>query len=505
MYNMIKPTILITDEINCKLVNFSEDIIHYFHKKFEFKVPNARFSPKYQLGIWDGTISFFSKSGETYLNLLEKIIPDLVEIKTKFDVVDSRSKVSIDIEHIDKDYFKHIIHPDTQQPLEIRDYQIDSINTLLDKRGGILLGSTGCGKTTITAVLCEVYNKLNIKSLVIVPNTSLLNQTFKNLHNCELDVGRLGGGYKDPSHMTVISTWQTLQNIKPIMKDFNMVIVDETHVAKGAVIQDLFKTAGNHILYRYGLSGTMPKDDIDLLSIQNVLGNVESTITARTLIDQGYLSDLHIQVHQLEENFECQYASFIENNPRSKLKYNKFKDSYFPDYQSEKSYIRVNPDRLEYIADLLIQRSLIGNVFALVDNIQFGKKLTKIIKSKTDNDKVYFVSGSDDVENRQEIYNSFSDNDHIICVATVHCAGVGTDIARVYQLFLIDLGKSFIRTIQAIGRGLRRAKDKNYIDVVDVCSDLKYSKRHMTQRIRFYKEAEYPYSKEKIKYNIIKD
>lgn len=497
---MSKPSIVLIDEINCKLVNFSNDILSYFHKKFEYDVPSARFSPKYQLGIWNGKISFFTKSGDTYINLLPQIVPDLVKIGVKFDMVDNRSKDTIELDLIDEDYFSDVIHPDTNEPLKIRGYQVDSINTLIDKRGGILLGSTGCGKTTITAVICSIYNKANIKSLVIVPNTSLVNQTFETLDNCQLDVGRMGGGHKDPNHETVISTWQTLQNIKPIMKDFGMAIVDETHSAKGNVIQDLFKSAGCDIKYRYGLTGTMPKDEIDLISISNILGKVESTISARKLIDEGYLADLHIQINQLEENFEEQYESFKEHNPLSKTKYNAFKNSYFPDYQAEKSYLRGNPKRLEYLADLLIQRSLMGNVFALVDNIQFGKKLLKIIKTKLDKEHIYFVSGKDDVTNRQEIYNLFKDNDNIICLATVHCAGVGTDISRIYQLFLIDLGKSFIRTIQAIGRGLRKAKDKDYIDIVDICSDLKYSKRHVAERIRFYKEAEYPHTKTKVKY-----
>lgn len=497
---MAKPTIVLLDEINCKLVNFQPDILSYFHKKFEYEVPSARFSPKFQLGIWDGKISFFNKSGDTYINLLGKIIPDLVEIEYKFMVTDGRKKCNLSLEHIDRDYFNHIIHPDTQEPLKLRQYQVDAVNTLIDEKGGILLAATGAGKTTITAALCKLFNDVGIKCVVIVPSVSLVKQTKVTLINCQLDVGELSGGTKDPDHMTVISTWQTLNNIKPIMKDFGMVICDETHGAKGNVIQSLLKDAGNDIRYRFGLTGTMPKDDIDFISITNVLGEVVYEISARTLIDQGYLADLHIQIHQLEENFEEQYEKFKEHNPLSKTKYPAFKNSYFPDYQAEKSYLRGNPDRLEYLADLLIQRSLLGNVFALVDNIQFGKKLLKIIKSKLDKEHIYFVSGKDDVKNRQEIYNLFKDHDNIICLATVHCAGVGTDISRIYQLFLIDLGKSFIRTIQAIGRGLRKAKDKDYIDIVDICSDLKYSKRHVAERIRFYKEAQYPHTKHKIKY-----
>ncbi|MGI0076378.1 MAG: hypothetical protein ACREAU_03115, partial [Nitrosopumilaceae archaeon] len=75
-------------------------------------------------------------------------------------------------------------------------------------------------------------------------------------------------------------------------------------------------------------------------------------------------------------------------------------------------------------------------------------------------------------------------------------AGIGIDIARIFNLIYIDGGKSFIKTIQTIGRGLRKAKDKGFVKVVDICSDFKYSKRHLTERIGFYKQAKYPYSKQ---------
>jgi len=66
---------------------------------------------------------------------------------------------------------------------------------------------------------------------------------------------------------------------------------------------------------------------------------------------------------------------------------------------------------------------------------------------------------------------------------------------------LIDLGKSFIRIIQTIGRGLRMDKDKEFVSVSDVCSDLKYGKKHVRERVKYYKEAKYPYQKTVVKYD----
>ena len=55
-------------------------------------------------------------------------------------------------------------------------------------------------------------------------------------------------------------------------------------------------------------------------------------------------------------------------------------------------------------------------------------------------------------------------------------------------MVLIEPGKSFVRVIQSIGRGIRKAEDKDYPHVVDITSNPKYSKRHLTKRKAFYKE-----------------
>ena len=65
---------------------------------------------------------------------------------------------------------------------------------------------------------------------------------------------------------------------------------------------------------------------------------------------------------------------------------------------------------------------------------------------------------------------------------------------------MIEPGKSFVRTIQSIGRGLRVADDKSFVNVMDVCSNCKYSKRHLTKRKAHYKESGYKFSVKKVDY-----
>jgi len=65
---------------------------------------------------------------------------------------------------------------------------------------------------------------------------------------------------------------------------------------------------------------------------------------------------------------------------------------------------------------------------------------------------------------------------------------------------LIEPGKSFVRVIQSIGRGIRKAKDKDFVQIYDVTSRCKFSKRHLTKRKQFYTQAQYPYSVEKVNF-----
>ena len=77
-------------------------------------------------------------------------------------------------------------------------------------------------------------------------------------------------------------------------------------------------------------------------------------------------------------------------------------------------------------------------------------------------------------------------------------AAVGINIPRIFNLVLVEPGKSFVRVIQSIGRGIRKAEDKDHVQIWDITSTCKFAKRHLTKRKAFYKEANYPFSVEKV-------
>ena len=133
-----------------------------------------------------------------------------------------------------------------------------------------------------------------------------------------------------------------------------------------------------------------------------------------------------------------------------------------------------------------------GNTLILVDRIETGNLLQEQL-----GERAVFVSGKDKSTKRKEQYDEVAISDDKIIIATYGIAAVGLNIPRIFNLVLIEPGKSFVRVIQSIGRGIRRAEDKDFVQIWDVTSTCKFSKRHLTKRKQFYKEANYPFTVEK--------
>jgi superfamily II DNA or RNA helicase len=109
-----------------------------------------------------------------------------------------------------------------------------------------------------------------------------------------------------------------------------------------------------------------------------------------------------------------------------------------------------------------------------------------------------FVSVATKGKERQDHYDQVADATDKIIVATYGVAAVGINIPRIFNLVLIEPGKSFVRVIQSIGRGIRKAEDKDHVQIWDVTSTCKFAKRHLTKRKQFYREANYPFTAEKL-------
>lgn len=495
-----KARIRILDEVNAVVAGLQSDHIEIFFKRFGVKAPNYYFHPKYRLGQWDGYIRYFSKAGKTYTYLLDEIIPPLTSFGYEFILEDKRQEGSINVDLVDENYFSHINDFETGEPIKLRYYQVEAANKLLECGYGVCVAGTGAGKTLLNAVLVDAYGQKGLSSITIVPTSDLIGQTKEQFLDLNMDVGEYSGDNKDIKHLHVVSTWQALQNNPSILRNFQVVIVDECHSLGGKILLDLLVKHGGHLQYRFGLTGTMPKEEANIMAVHIAVGPVRYEIPAYQLIEEKYLAKMDIDIYQLKEDFHGEYKSYLETtNDNPPLSYTKFKNEYFAEYTDEKRFLQTDKERLQWMVDYIeLKRDEgRGNVLCLVNGIAFGRKLESEIEG------AIFIYGEDSRKVRKEVYDLFNNNNNLVVIATAKIARLGLNIKRIFNLMFIDVGKSFITVIQSIGRGLRRAPDKEYVKVSDICSDMKYAKRHLQERIKYYREAKYPYKKHSINYRDI--
>lgn len=343
--------------------------------------------------------------------------------------------------------------------IDLYDIQVDAPHHSYYDASGILHHNT-----IMVAGMCDVFGQEGFRTMTIVPSSDLVTQTSNTFKLCGIEHGVYSGAEKCIEMPHVIATWQALQNKPQLISDFHVAIVDEAHGAKAQVIGDLLTNHGKHIGYRYGFTGTWPKPETDQYTLRGSIGEILYRIDAADLIRMGYLANLEIQPIEIQEKAE----------------------EDFPDYASEKSYTSRSQERLEFLADLIIAKANThGNTLVLVNSIKQGQQLQKLIKDSV------FLCGADENDVRAEWYSMFDKRDDLIVLATAGIASTGISIDRIFHLCLIDAGKSFVRAIQSIGRGLRKGHDKEFVHVSDVYSGLKWGKKHARERIKFYKEASY--------------
>jgi len=483
---MPQATLHIRDEVNVKIEGLELDARRRLVNRFKYDVPYARYLPAVRLGRWDGKVSYFQLGGSTYVNLLPEILPMLEDMGYDIELDDQRDyDVSFGFQAVREDTFAEQTwpagHPQAGTAIMLRDYQVEIVNNFLANPQCIQEVATGAGKTIMTAALSWSVQPHG-RSIVIVPNKSLVTQTEKDYRNLGLDVGVYFGDRKEFGHQHTICTWQSLnillKNTRNAEADITIgeflegvvcVMVDEVHMAKADALKALLTGVMSQVPIRWGLTGTIPKEDFESKSLLVSLGPVINRLAAAELQGRGVLAQCHVNVVQLVDHVD------------------------YKNYQSELKYLLEEPGRLDTMAGVIQKVNETGNTLVLVDRITAGRALVERL-----GDRAVFVSGATKARDRQEEYDEVAESTDKIIVATYGVAAVGINIPRIFNLVLVEPGKSFVRVIQSIGRGIRKAEDKDFVQIWDITSTCRFAKRHLAKRIQYYNEAQYPFTRERL-------
>ena len=491
---MKKTKLVLQDEVNCRFVDLEPSTRRKVVECLSFTPGYARHTPAFKMGRWDGKISYATVGGGTYINLLDKVIPVVEADGYEIELDDRRVPFPVQFTPVDENYLSEFAWPDDHrlagEPIILAEHQVRAVNTYLTNPQAMMSIATGAGKTILTAALATKVQETipGGRTLTIVPNKSLVGQTEDDFRLCGLDVGVYFGDRKEWGHQHIVATWQSLsvfakknkqkrieidRGFLDLLKGVVAVVVDEAHSAKAVELKNLLSdpNGGANIPLRWGMTGSVPDEEYEFFAILGVLGPVVGEITAKELQDKDVLSSCHIHVKQTDESHLV-----------------------FEDYHAANKFLVTDQSRMEWLAEFVTELSKTGNVLILHEKIATAEVLNDLIED------LVVVDGSNSLKKRKQKYSAFSDDTKIIAAATYGVAAVGINIPALHHVVLIECGLSIVRVLQSIGRGLRRTNIKHHVDIYDICSTNKFSKKHLAERKKRYKKAEYPFSIDHISY-----
>lgn len=163
----------------------------------------------------------------------------------------------------------------------LRDEQVQAMDKLLEHDNGVLSGTTAFGKTVVAI---RMIAERKVSTLIVVDKASLVGQWKSKLMEFliinetlpEPDlgvkkrgrgrarevIGQLGQGKSRLGGVIDIALMQSLNRkgeVKPCVKDYGMIIVDECHHVAAFSFDEILRTA--NAKYVYGLTATPARKD----------------------------------------------------------------------------------------------------------------------------------------------------------------------------------------------------------------------------------------------------
>jgi len=408
--------------------------------------------------------------------------------------------------YLDANQIKHQVDPNLRKHIDVgfddteiksfpnltyRDHQDKSVRMAIKKGRGVVVIPTAGGKTLIMAAIIETMrqklNDPNALALVLVPSIQLVEQTSKDFESYGVEnVTKWSGkNIPDPDATTIVVSNQILLSEKSdisVLSEVKILLVDETHgLRRGNEINKIFDLITTN--HKFGFTGTMPSSPIDQWNIMGKIGPIVYEEKTKDLRQKNFVSDFNIMILNIKH---VNPPTFTSNLVRPAEAYN---------YELE--YLLNNTRRNEIIAKLASR--LTENTIIMVDRIEHGENIKEMLLKICDKDRpVYFIQGSTEMEDREQVRKLMEQRNDIIAVAVSKIFSTGINIPNLHNIIFASAGKAKIKIMQSIGRALRLHPTKKMATIFDIADNTKYSKVHLAERIKLYNSENYKYEKKEI-------
>lgn len=474
------------------LVDCEESAAMELSEHLCFEIPNARFSPKYKAGMWDGKIRLFSpRSPYLALGLAPRAASFFkksgYDINVDSGVIESFLDHTYEQDELDSWIDSCDLRNELGESITPFDHQLESVHCMLKHKRMILVSPTNSGKSLI--IFLVALRRLEIsdrKVLIIVPNVNLVGQMYRDIcaysddtRITNSDVQEIYAGKDKKSKCKiVISTWQSIfKEDASWFDDFETVICDEGHLATAQSINSIMDKCHN-ATYRYAMTGTLTGQKCHQLVIEANFGPVKKFVTTKDLMDAGISAQLDVK--SVIFNYDDNIIGSLKKRT----------------YDDELKFVMHLPERNNAIINLVSR--LNGNVIVLFNNVEHGDILLDCSNGKQSDKKFFYISGRTSVEERKRVIAIMEKETNVVVFATYGIFSVGISVKNIDHLVFASSTKSIIRVLQSIGRALRVSQRKKMATAWDIVDNLStnnrinYSIKHYLQRQEIFEREEFP-------------
>ena len=353
------------------------------------------------------------------------------------------------------------------KPNSMQERFIANLRKILEQgeERALLISATGTGKTYASAF---AMRELGFKRvLFLVHRGQLARQTKKSYEKVfakSISMGLVGAGYREYDADYVFATVQTLNRDEHLLqyaKDaFDCIVLDEAHHVSAETYQKIMKHFTPKLWL--GMTATPDKRD-DNIAGRNVYEIFNYQIAYEIRLQQAMEEDLLCPFHY----FGITDLSIIGDNEECNCDFSMLtSDERVKHIVAQADYYGYSGEKVK------------GLVFCstLMETEVLSAKFNKMINPLTGKEfRTIALNGSASEQERQTAFERLAmdegdatdENEPLDYIFSVEILNEGVDIVEVNQVIMLRPTQSPIVFIQQFGRGLRKAKGKEYVVILD--------------------------------------
>ena len=443
---------------------------------FRVKHPNAWHIKMYQRGNnrWDGYVKYISESGKFRIGLLPKVYQALQDMGVSVKILDKRVQKDIPVK-IPNKLGDMVLYPK----------QKEALKTLLNNKVGnipfrICVGdySVGFGKSLLFCAIHEAFSR-KLKTILLLSDSNLFNQVKRELPPM------LPGEDMKFVQGSKVTTWgnfnvamvQSLsRNIKQYsynLSQMDIVLIDEADI----IDNNLYKKVIEHLYnanVRIGLSGTiymsnLKKDLIHNMNIMSFIGDKVDQVKLYDQIKSGRATKVVVKI------IPAQFKKVIND----KLSYNEEYEDIIVN--------NIGAYKLSFSRALFNAQYNRYPMLIVCKYINHCEKLYKYYfeQNKLGNYGLVIKHVHHKTKGRDKILNEFRDNKIDILISTLIISR-GQNFPSLRYIQNISSMDSQEKSIQILGRLVRKCEGKNKTYLDDFIFPGRYLKRHGNHRKNYY-------------------